>query len=284
MAEPVVDMPRQDAETALGVRYLTGPMTHRVAVSVVTLLRRPDSYARLLESFRARGFSPANSEFIALDNRGANRFDGYQMVRRALPECSGRWIFCCHDDIELVDDGFDELVATLEALEAHDPRWCVAGVGGGLRDAPDHWVKHTALHVSDVFGARRVANGPFPRRVDTLDECVLILPRERAVAGSLDLDGFHFFGSDLCLQAEIAGGTSYVVGFHLMHHGAATLGPSFTRGHDRLRAKYRRLFPGRQLHTTTRIVRMGGTPVSTVANLVYKTAARLRRARPHRSR
>ena len=52
--------------------------------------------------------------------------------------------------------------------------------------------------------------GTVPGRVETLDECFILMRRSRPVVGSYDLGGFHFYGPDLCLQAELLGGSAHV--------------------------------------------------------------------------
>ena len=93
-----------------------------------------------------------------------------------------------------------------------------------------------------------------PARVETLDECFILMRRSRPVLPSVDLSGFHFYGPDLCLQAELAGGSVWAIDFHLCHHGRGSKGPSFPECRARFIAKYSPIFPGRSLHCTTGIV------------------------------
>ena len=271
------DTPDTDADLRDGVRYVNGPLEHQVTFSVCSLLLRDTDYDRLLASFRKFGFTEDNSEFIAVDNRGDNSFDGYELVRRCLPECSGRYVIFCHDDVELIDQGFDDLVATLEQLETQDPTWAVAGVAGGILGKGRDNDRQVAVLISDKFGDRQEFGGPFPRQVESVDECFFVIPRDRAVMGSLDLTGFHFFGSDLCLQAEMSGGTSYVIGFHLYHHGQATENHTYFEGKDAFAAKYAPYFPGRVLETTTNKVPLEKTENAGVKALARKAKKALRR-------
>jgi hypothetical protein len=82
--------------------------------------------------------------------------------------------------------------------------------------------------------------------------------RARPVLGSQDLSGFHFYGPDLCLQAELLGGSAYAIDFHLRHHGKGARGPDFRAARRAFIRKYQAWFPGRTLHCTTGTVLLGG--------------------------
>lgn len=233
--------------------FVTDTDVEGPAFSVCTLVQSQDRYDRLLASFDRLGFTPETAEFLAADNRAGNRFDGYTWQRALLARARGRFVIFCHDDIELIDQGHDDLLGCLEDLTARDPAWTLAGVAGGrFRPAAPSRLMLT-FHISDIYGADR-RRGAMPARVETLDECFVVMRRARPVLPSLDLSGFHFYGPDLCLQAELQGGSAWAVDFHLRHHGRGAKGQSFIDCRDRFIAKYRGIFPGRSLHCTTGIV------------------------------
>ena len=242
---------------ALPLTLVEGGIEHACRFSVCTLLRRPDSYQRLLTTFAAKGFTSENSEFLAVNNTDANRFDGYEIVRRLLPDCRGEYVIFCHDDIELIDDGFEELSAALRHLDKMDDKWVVAGVAGG--DFGGRTLsKKLVLRISDKYGSRRDSDHSLPSPAMSLDECFVVMRRSCAVFPSLDLGGFHFYGTDICLQARLAGGSCYVIPFHLMHHGEAKRDKSFWEIHDAVRRKYRDFLGGEFVHTTTEVIPMVG--------------------------
>lgn len=237
--------------------YVQNRDESEVVFSVCSLVRDQEVYDKLLESFGRFGFTPENSEFLAADNRDGNQFDGFDWHRHMWPKVRGRYVIFCHEDVELVDRGYDDLLAALEALEATDPLWLVAGNAGGIWRPLDHSRNAIALHISDVFGNNRGGQG-LPARVETLDENFLVMRRLKPVLNSYDMAGFHYYGADLCLQAEFLGGRAYVIDFHLLHKGRARADESFYNLRNRMRAKYRRWFPGRILHCTTGRVGFGG--------------------------
>jgi hypothetical protein len=225
--------------------------------SVCSLVRDQAVYDRLLETFGRLGFTAENAEFLAADNRGGNQFDGYSWHKHMWPQCRGRYVIFCHEDVELTDCGYAELVARIEALEAADPQWLVAGVAGSPWRPLNHSVTAQALHISDVFGADRRL-GTVPCRVESLDECFIVMRRLKPVLNSYDLSGFHYYGADLCLQAEMLGGRSYAIDCHLLHKGRARADETFERIRQQFRQKYRRYFPGRIFHCVTGRVAFGG--------------------------
>jgi hypothetical protein len=225
--------------------------------SVCSLVRDQAVYDRLLATFGALGFTAENAEFLAADNRNGNQFDGFSWHKHMLPKCRGRYVIFCHEDVELIDCGYAELVARIEALEAADPQWLVAGVAGSPWRPLNHSVTAQALHISDVFGTDRRL-GSVPCRVESLDECFILMRRLKPVLNSYDLAGFHYYGADLCLQAEMLGGRSYAIDFHLLHKGRARADETFEKIRQQFRQKYRRYFPGRIFHCVTGRVALGG--------------------------
>jgi hypothetical protein len=173
------------------------------------------------------------------------------------PKARGRYVIFCHEDVELVDRGYDDLLAAIEALEAADPDWLVAGIAGSPWRPLNHTVTAQALHISDVFGSDR-RMGQVPARVESLDESFILMRRLKPVMNSYDLHGFHYYGADLCLQAEFLGGKSYAIDFHLLHKGKAKADETFAQIRNAFRAKYRRYFPGRIFHCVTGRVAFGG--------------------------
>lgn len=239
-----------------GPRYITEDEPEGPTFSVCALVRSPEKYALLLASFDRLGFSPATTEHLAADNRDGNRFDGYSWQRALLAQARGRFVIFCHDDIELIEHGHDDLVAALDDLTARDPAWRLAGVAGGRYRPDKHHRRFLRMRISDPYGKDRQL-GVVPGRVETLDECFILMRRARPVITSYDLSGFHFYGPDLCLQAELLGGSAYAIDFHLRHYGGGKKDEDFTDCRDRFIAKYGRIFPGRWLHCTTGVVHLG---------------------------
>jgi hypothetical protein len=237
-------------------RYIQPAEPDGLTFSICSLVRSQDSYDGLLASFGRLGFTPENSEFLAADNRAENRFDGYSWHKALLAEARGRFVVFCHDDIELIDHGFAELMSCTKWLDETDPTWLLAGIAGGVWNKRGGKRPNLALRISDRFGADR-RRGVVPSRVESLDECFMLMRRDRPVISSYDLDGFHFYGPDLCMQAELLGGSSYVVDFHIRHMGLGAGGRPFRKSMARFVGKYQKYFPKRALNTVNGIVEFG---------------------------
>jgi hypothetical protein len=240
-------------------RYIDATDPSPLSFSVCSLVADQTKYDRLLASFARLGFTPENTEFLAADNRNGNVFDGYTWTKTLLAHARGRYVIFCHDDVELIEDGYDALLGWTDWLDRHDPSWLLAGVAGGIYKPGGFKHRQLALHISDINGADR-RRGTVPGRVETLDECFILMRRTRPVISSYDLNGFHYYGPDICLQAELLGGSSYAIDFHLWHHGQGQKGRPFRQLRRRFAGKYQHFFPGRILNCTTGPVILGAAP------------------------
>ena len=228
-----------------------------IMFSVCSLVRDQKTYDRLLESFGRFGFTPENFEFLAVDNREGNQFDGFNWHKHMWPRVRGRYVVFCHNDVELVDNGCDELVAAIEALEAADPNWLVAGNAGCAWHPLNQEKTAQMLHISDVVGKDGPV-GQVPTGVETPDESFILMRHLKPVLKSGDPSGFHSYGADLCLEADLLSGRSYAIDFHLLHKGRARADESFAQMWNSFRQKYRRYGPGRILHCVSGRVAFGG--------------------------
>ncbi len=198
------------------VRYAEGT----IRFSICTLMTHKDQYAAMVQSFRSGGFDQNDCEFLYLDNSAANRFDAYQGINIFLQTAKGHHIVICHQDIALLQDGRPELEAAIQRLDGVDPNWAVFG-NAGAQDG-GAW----AIHITDPEGYRSVG-GPFPKKVQSLDENFLVVRRSANLSLSRSLSGFHFYGTEICQIAERLGFSAYVVDFHLRHFSSGTFDERF---------------------------------------------------------
>lgn len=227
-----------------------------IPFSICTMVTRPTEYEEMRESFVRYGFDESNSEFIFIDNSEANQADAFAAINIFLRAARGRFVIICHQDVELIADGLPELSARLEALEAHDPNWALAGNAGGKYQVS---VDDIAMRISDPYGSDQ-SRGPFPQRVSALDENFIVVKASANLAASGDLAGFHCYGMDLAIIADVLGYTSYVIDFHLYHKSAGKVADrqSLRAGElhyedvkRTVRAKYRERFAPRWVSSPT---------------------------------
>ena len=216
---------------------------HALTFSICTLVTRPAEYAAMAASFLAGGFTPAVAEYLYLDNSAGNDWDAYAGLAHMLGQARGRYVVYCHQDVRLLADGAAQLLARLAELDQLDPHWALAGNCGGLPNGD------TAIRISDPYG-EDTTRGTLPARAVALDENFLVLRRDSPVGVSTDIGGFHLYGPDLCLQAELAGRSAWVINFHLRHLSGGTVDLGFCDVQARMQRKYAALF-GRRWHIRT---------------------------------
>jgi hypothetical protein len=153
-----------------------------------------------------------------------------------------------------MDDGRATLDAALANLSRLDPNWMVCGNAGGER------LGRLAIRITDPHGKNQRV-GALPAKVVSLDENFIVVRRRANLSLSHDLEGFHLYGTDLCLNADVLGGNCYVIDFHLCHKGAGITAESFFKVRERLIQKYRRAFRSRWIPTTCTNLFVSGTPL-----------------------
>ena len=178
--------------------------------AIGTLVSNRQQYDAMLASFRAHGFGDNDCEYLFIDNTSEPQTDAYRGLTALLNAARAPIVILCHQDVRMLEDDRAVLDQRLSALSQTDPAWALAGNAGGV--APGR----LALRITDPHGANQNI-GQFPERVTTLDENFIIVRRDARVGFSRDLEGFHFYGADICLNAGLAGYSAYVIDFHLEH-------------------------------------------------------------------
>jgi hypothetical protein len=192
------------------------------AFEICTFVRDDAQYAAMRSSFVGAGFTAELATFTRLDDRGTAGLSREPFA--AITLLGGAddppFAILCHQDVRL-DQGYgaSELISRLEQLDALDPAWTVAGNAGGALDM------RVVRRLVDPIGGSTA--GPFPVRVASLDENFLVLNRIRAPSCSGGLDGFHLYGTDVCLNALAAGGSAYVIDFPLTHLSGGAIDSSY---------------------------------------------------------
>lgn len=179
--------------------------------TIGTLVTNWTQYKGMRTNFAAHGFDSSNTEFVEFDNTQGNAWDGYSGFADLLDRAVGRYVILCHQDILLLDDGASDLLAKLTDLDATAPDWAVAGNAGARPNGK------LAVRITDPWGEDVGKGGVYPARVVSLDENFLIVRAASGVRPSSALRGFHLYGTDICMQAEHAGMSAWVVDFHLRH-------------------------------------------------------------------
>lgn len=87
-------------------------------------------------------------------------------------------------------------------------------------------------------------------KVLNLDENFLLINNKFQISCSINLFGFHFYGTDLCLQALAKGCSSYVIDFYLTHLVRGKVDESFFDCRKNLIEKYSIFMKDQYIRTT----------------------------------
>jgi hypothetical protein len=228
--------------------------------TIGTLVNDAEQYRQMRQSFIASGFTTETCEYLAVDNTGTEQTSAYKGLTRILDAACGRYVVLCHQDVRLMAEGCRELENRLSDLEARDPAWAVAGNAGGV--APGR----LALRITDPHGSdRRV--GTLPARVASLDENFIVVKRCSHIGFSRDLNGFHLYGADICLVADVLGYSAYVIDFHLAHLSPGNKqSTAFEEAEQAFRAKWSNALRPRFVQTTCALLGVSGGRLGRVAS------------------
>ena len=218
----------------------------------------------MIAAFSSKGFTEVDCEYLYIDNSVANCYDAFEAYNHFLLNAKGRFIVLCHQDILPIADGRDVLDFRLAELETIDSHWGLCGNAGGRA------ARELVVRISHPAGQDVKLNGPFPKDVMSLDENFIIVRRSANLALSRDLSGFHWYGTDLCLIANILGWKAYVIDFHLLHKSAGNIGGDYDAKGKELRRKYAHAFRSRWHHVpTSQSIYISASPVRTFVARAY---------------
>lgn len=218
--------------------------------TIGTLVTDWSLYQEMRNTFTNNGFDD-DCEYIVIDNTQSNRLDAYQGLNDILSKARGDYVILCHQDVTLDTHDRQDLEKIIADLEAIDGNWAVAGNAG--------FSSYRRMHacITDKFG--HFDSPDLPQKVHSLDENFMILKAKAGVRFSRDVSGFHLYGTDICLIAEIMGYSSYVIGFHLEHHGSAHKGPAFDHSLKSFVAKWNRALRDRPVQSPSASLYLSGS-------------------------
>jgi hypothetical protein len=212
--------------------------------SICTLVTRKNEYNEMIDSFINKGFTYDDCEFLYIDNSENCVFDAYEGYNQFLQNAKGEYIILCHQDILLHDNNKNDLLNLINEVDSKDSKWAILANAGGVN------LKWIATHITEgETGIKRVEKH-LPLKVKTVDENFIVVKKSANLALSNDLKGFHFYGTDICLIADILGFNSYVISFNLIHKSNGKTDRNFFTLKKALQKKYKRAFRSRYLTST----------------------------------
>jgi hypothetical protein len=176
-----------------------------------------------------------------------NRESASAAYAEAMKSAAADILVFAHCDIFFPAGWFERLESEIAQLDGTDPNWAVAGVigvtasGQFVGRAWDNSLAPLFRETGGFFGAALGA----PARVDSCDEMVLIVRNRSGVSFDPALPGFHLYGTDIALEAERQGRTTYALDLPLIHNAKAQLqlGADYVAAYKYMVRKWRARMP-----------------------------------------
>lgn len=181
--------------------------------------------ARNMEEIIATVF-PNETEILILDNTD-KEWDCFSAIRLFLQKACGDLIVIAHDDVEFGDLTGTLLIERISEIIEKDPTaalFGVAGISNSDQGVIGHFHDASGEH---LWGFR---NG---NKACSLDECFFVISRKSGITVSKALEGYHFYGTDLCINAMEKGFSSYVVDFPITHNSTGNINEKFFLERDK---------------------------------------------------
>lgn len=175
--------------------------------SICSIITDMEEYTAMRQSFESCHFRD-DCEYLIADNTSGNKFDAYQAISRFIREAYGKYLIIVHQDVRCIDDK-SKLEKCLTDLSRTDHKWAICGNAGAIG-------YHQFVHYLNNAG-KFITYTNLPARVSSLDENFLVINKSTSLTISSDLNGFHLYGTDLCLVADFLGHTCYVIPFMVKH-------------------------------------------------------------------
>lgn len=231
--------------------------------SICTLVTDFAEYREMCQTFLQSGFGEYDCEYLFIDNTLGNKLDGFAGLNFFLNNARGQFIILCHQDVRVIYDDRTKMDAIIGNLSQTDPSWGVFGNCGGIRPG------RCAIRITDPHGADQ-KEGRLPAKVTSLDENFIVARRDANLAVSRDLSGFHLYGTDLCLIADILGWSAYVVDFHLQHLSIGVKGATFAPLREQMIGRYRHKLSDRLVKTPSTIMYLSSSSARSGIMNVHK--------------
>lgn len=199
---------------------------------ICTIVTDMEEYGLMKASFEKAGFNTA-CEYLIADNTSGNIFNGYDAVRRFLQESRAKYTLIVHQDVRC-EDKIEKLQECLDTLNNKDKNWAICGNVGGVG------YNNIAYHINNN-GVRKTAG--LPIRAFSLDENFLVIKTEKQLTISDDIEGFHYYGTDLCIITDFLGYSAYVIPFMVEHLSKGNLKDLMLKKESFLKAYGKKLRP-----------------------------------------
>ena len=233
-------------ESILEIAKSINNIEYSYEYSICSVVSNKVQYENMLKSFIDAGFTKEKCEYLFVDNSKENIFDSFKAFNLFLNIAKGKYIIICHQDIVLRFDNIDVLEERIKELDKIDSKWALIGNAGAIN------LKFKSAIITHGNPPVKVERGKyFPQKVQSLDENFILIKKDANLTVSSNLNGFHFYGTDICIIANILGYNAYTVNFHLFHHSRGNIDNSFFDLKKQVQKKYEKALKGRFIQTVT---------------------------------
>lgn len=150
-------------------------------------------------------------ELILLDNRDSKYKSAPEALNLGGSRAKGDYLIFVHQDVDFKSETWlEDAEKILEKLN----NWGIAGVAGVPQDGV---LKSNIENGIPPMKPGEEVDEPTP--VQTLDECLVIIPRTIFQNYKFDeeLDGWHLYSVDFCLNIKRSGYNVFLLPLHLYH-------------------------------------------------------------------
>jgi SAM-dependent methyltransferase len=215
-------------------------------ISVVCVYNNEQALARILLPSLKSQTTPF--ELIKLDNTGGRFKSAAEALNYGAKHANGEYVMFVHQDVELDCDSWLENVENILKLT---PDLGIAGVAGMSENGKTDKERGRG-YISNCGQIWEYANPvEKPEKVQTLDECLLIVPKSvfnKLQFDSKTFDDWHCYGADYCLSVKQNGLEAYVIPAFIYHRSLLTNVQNILRYQKRLFNKHRRNY--KHIYTT----------------------------------
>lgn len=181
-------------------------------ISIITLVHDMKEYKNLTDSLKNQK-GKHKIEIIAIPNF-YNQFESIPLaLNNALDVCNGKNVIFIHQDVIVPKDWLNKIRKHIQQLDAERINWGVLGPAGITIDSkPYYYLSDSSL--------KKMHKQDKPRNeVFCLDEmCLIINKRNGLRFTDSKLNGFHFYGGDICVTAQTRGLKNFAIDVYCFHN------------------------------------------------------------------
>jgi GT2 family glycosyltransferase len=183
----------------------------KVDFSIITLVRNLDDYKEFLNTLRKQ-VGQHTIEIIAIPNFFNSFTSAYKGLNTGIDVASGEIILLCHEDILVPTVWLNKIKSNIVDLFSTQEKVGILGMAGiSLNNAPIYYLTNSSGTVLNNYGKHRM-------EVQSLDElCLITLKSNNLKFNDKAFNGFHFYGSDICLNSKLKGFKNFAIDAHCYH-------------------------------------------------------------------